>query len=154
MIFKDQFRGPVVFSFQGTRERINTHKTFTTTCDVHPNKGQSLCELRTKSFKVSCRSSLFFKKMFFKIGVLKNFAIFTGKHLCRSLFLVKLQAWASNFVKRGTNTGVFLWILRKSQEQLFLQNISGGCFWSLFYMLIVGLINPFMHNVEKWPNAH
>ena len=24
--------------------------------------------------------------MFFKIGVLKNFAIFTGKHLCWSLF--------------------------------------------------------------------
>ena len=28
--------------------------------------------------------------MFFKIGVLKNFAIFRGKHLC--LFLIKLQA--------------------------------------------------------------
>ena len=26
-----------------------------------------------------------------KKGVLKNFAKFTGKHLCRSLFLVKLQ---------------------------------------------------------------
>ena len=29
---------------------------------------------------------------FFKIGVLKNFAIFTRKHLCWSLFLIKLQA--------------------------------------------------------------
>ena len=27
--------------------------------------------------------------MFFKIGVLKNFANFTGKHLYRSLFLTK-----------------------------------------------------------------
>ena len=27
-------------------------------------------------------------QMFFKIGVLKNFAIFTGKHMCWSLFLV------------------------------------------------------------------
>ena len=26
-------------------------------------------------------------------GVLKNFAIFTGKHLCRSLILKKLQTW-------------------------------------------------------------
>ena len=30
--------------------------------------------------------------MFFKIVVLKNFANFTGKHLCRRLFLIKLQA--------------------------------------------------------------
>ena len=34
----------------------------------------------------SCRSH-----MFFKIGVLKNFAIFTGKHLCWSLSLIELQ---------------------------------------------------------------
>ena len=27
--------------------------------------------------------------MFFKIGVLKNFVNFTGKHLCWSLFLIK-----------------------------------------------------------------
>ena len=30
--------------------------------------------------------------MFFKIGVLKNLAIFRGKHLSWSLFLIKLQA--------------------------------------------------------------
>ena len=35
-----------------------------------------------------CRS-----QMFFKIGVLKNFAAFTGKHLCWSLFLIKLLAF-------------------------------------------------------------
>ena len=32
-------------------------------------------------------------QMFSKIRVLKNFAIFTGKHLCWSLSLIKLQAW-------------------------------------------------------------
>ena len=33
-------------------------------------------------------------------GVVKNFAIFTGKHLCWSLFLIKMQAWRSedNFI--------------------------------------------------------
>ena len=31
--------------------------------------------------------------MFFKIRVLKNFAMLTGKRLCRSLFLIKLKAW-------------------------------------------------------------
>ena len=33
-----------------------------------------------------------YSQMFFKIGVLKNFANFTVKHLCWSLFLIKLQA--------------------------------------------------------------
>ena len=31
-------------------------------------------------------------QMFFNIGVMKNVAKFTGKHLCWSLFLIKLQA--------------------------------------------------------------
>ena len=31
-------------------------------------------------------------EVFCKKGVLKNFANFTGKHLCWSLFLIKLQA--------------------------------------------------------------
>ena len=30
--------------------------------------------------------------MFLKIGVLKNFVIFTGNHVCWSLFLITLQA--------------------------------------------------------------
>ena len=32
-------------------------------------------------------------QMLFKINVLSSFANFTGKHLCCSLFLIKLQAW-------------------------------------------------------------
>ena len=39
-------------------------------------------------------------------GVLKNLAIFTGKHLCWSLFLMKLR-----LLKRDSNTSVFLSIL-------------------------------------------
>ena len=34
-------------------------------------------------------------EMFFKIVFLKNFANFTGNHLCRRLFLIKLQALRS-----------------------------------------------------------
>ena len=34
-------------------------------------------------------------QMFFKIGALKNVAKFTGKHLCQSLFLIKLQVSGS-----------------------------------------------------------
>ena len=39
---------------------------------------------------------------FFKIGVLKNFAIFTGKHLCWRLFLIKLQYWRLAFLLKKT----------------------------------------------------
>ena len=34
-------------------------------------------------------------EMFFKIDILKNFAIITGKHLCWSPFLIKLHTWRS-----------------------------------------------------------
>ena len=37
-------------------------------------------------------------QMFFKVGVLRNLAIFTRKHLYWSLFLIKLQAQACNFI--------------------------------------------------------
>ena len=58
--------------------------------------------------------------MFFKTGVLRNFPIFTGKHLCWSLFLIKLQALqTATLLKRDFNTSVFLWILRNFCEQLF-----------------------------------
>ena len=41
--------------------------------------------------------------MYFKIGVLENFAIVTANHLCWGLFIIKLQA-----LKRESNEGVFL----------------------------------------------
>ena len=48
-------------------------------------------------------------QLFFKIGALKNFAYFTGKHPCWSFFLIKLQALRpATLLKRDSNTGVFL----------------------------------------------
>ena len=62
-------------------------------------------------------------------GCFKNFVIFTGKHLCRSLFLIKLQVWRpetlyetprpENLLKRNSNAGFFLWNLRNFLEHLF-----------------------------------
>ena len=43
--------------------------------------------------KCFCSSRSSRSQMFFKIGVLKNFANFTGKQLCWSIFLIKLQAF-------------------------------------------------------------
>ena len=36
---------------------------------------------------------IFQKQVFFKVGVLKSYAIFTGKHLRWSLFLIKFQSF-------------------------------------------------------------
>ena len=46
-------------------------------------------------------------QMFFKIAVLKNFAVLPRKHLCWSLFLIKLQAQVCVFIKKETLTQVF-----------------------------------------------
>ena len=66
--------------------------------------------------------------MFFKIDIFKNFSNFTGKHLCLSLFLIKLQALKSLFnntckawspatlLKTDCKTGVFLFSLQHFLE--------------------------------------
>ena len=45
----------------------------------------------------------------YKIDVLKNLAKFKGKHLCRSLFLIKLLSLRpATLLKRHFSTSVFL----------------------------------------------
>ena len=68
-----------------------------------------------------------------KKAVLKNFAIFTGKSLCLSLYLIKLQAFRSaTLLKRDFNTGVFLWILRNLQKHLLWRTSVNSYFgWDL-----------------------
>ena len=45
--------------------------------------------------------------MFFKIGVLKNFAKFTEKHLFQSLFLINCLKKLLNLIKKETLAQVF-----------------------------------------------
>ena len=48
-------------------------------------------------------------KLFYKKRVLKDFANFPGKHLCGSLFLIKLQVIRSaTSLKRDPNKGAIL----------------------------------------------
>ena len=58
-----------------------------------------LCYLGKRSSE-TLRSSR--SQMFFKIGVFKNVSIFSKKHLCSSLFLIKLQAGRSAFLLKKT----------------------------------------------------
>ena len=60
-------------------------------------------------------------QLFFKTDVTRNFAIFTGKHLCCSLFLIKLQAiWHFNLVKNETSKQVIPVNIAKFLQTAFL----------------------------------
>ena len=61
-------------------------------------------------------------QMFFKIGVLINFAIFTGKQLCRSFFLVKLILEASKRVYEVMFFDVQKYVYSESVLNAFAQN--------------------------------
>ena len=86
------------------------------------------------SWNISAQS-----KIIFKIGVLTNFANFTGTYLYW-IFLIKLQAWGPatllkrdsntdlNFIKKRPQHRCFPVKLRNFQEYLILQKTSGSCF--------------------------
>ena len=81
-------------------------------------------------------------------GVFKNLTKFTGKHLCQSLFLIKLHTLACNFIKkRDSGTCVFLWILLIFLEHLFYGTPPGDCFMSHLYLFCILL---FLWSLCKW----
>ena len=64
------------------------------------------CSSVQVNFFLQYRSS--YRRCSIKKAVLKNFAIFTGKHLCWGLFLIKLQvSRPATLLKRDSNTGKF-----------------------------------------------
>ena len=72
-------------------------------------------------------------QMSFKINVFKSFAIFTGKRLCWSLFLIKLLACKPGSLSKGdSNTGLFLWILQISKNSFFYRTPSVAVFKAMF----------------------
>ena len=76
----------------------------------------------------SYKEFLLWKSVIKIATVLKNFANFTGKHVCRNPSLVKLQAWlAATLSKRDSNTSEKFENIFKNI--FFLQNTSGGCFF-------------------------
>ena len=81
-----------------------------------------------------------------KKAVLKNFAIFKGKHLSWNLFLINFQAWRSVILlKRDCISVVFLWILQHFWEHLFWGTSAGRCFWGSLNPLHVSSYNPWKH---------
>ena len=65
-------------------------------------------------------------------AVLKNFAKFTGKHLCQSLFFNKVADGGLQLYEKGdSNTGVLVWILENFYKQVFYRTPLGNCFCGL-----------------------
>ena len=68
--------------------------------------------------------------MFFKIGVLKSFSHFTGKHLCRSLLLITLQAFRlATLIKRDSILSYPVKLAKFSRRTPVAASefCSGGC---------------------------
>ena len=83
-----------------------------------PQTGQSICQ------KQCSRQELPYQK-----GVLINFTKLRGKHLCRSQFFNKVTKLRPiNLLKRDSDTGAFLLILRNLSEHLFHRILSVDCF--------------------------
>ena len=110
----------VNFSFFQIREEPTTNHPKENSLNLEEDLWRRPLELRAETStqeKIltiasrNCRSSC--SQIFIKISVLKNFAIFTGKHRCWSPFLRTLQVLnPANLLKGDSNTGFFLWILR------------------------------------------
>ena len=79
-------------------------------------------------------------EVFCRKGVIRSFAKFTGKTCTRVSFLIKLQAWACNFIKKETPAQVFSCEFCEITKNTFftehlLATISAvwnilRCFWS------------------------
>ena len=62
--------------------------------------------------------------MFFKVSNIKNSAIFTGKHMCWGLSLIKLQVERSaTFLKLDSNTGVSSGYYKVFKNSFLIQHL-------------------------------
>ena len=67
------------------------------------------------------------RQVFCKKDVLKNFAKFTGKQLCRVSFWIKLQTWGLHFIKKRLLAQVFYEVLKKT---FFIEHL----WWVILYV--------------------
>ena len=87
--------------------------------------------LQMKMNKVSFDSRSSHQRCSIKKGALKNFAKFTGKHLCQSLFFNKgCRPKTGNFIEKETMTQLFSVNFVKFSRTYILQKSSG---WMLMW---------------------
>ena len=93
--------------------------------------------------------------MFCEKGVLRNFAKFTGKHLCQSLFFNKVAGGACNFIKKETLAHNF--IKKETLAQLFsceFCEISNNIFLTehLWWLLLAFIIKRIRYFIVHSPS--
>ena len=81
-------------------------------------------------------------QMFFKTVVLKNFAIFTGKHLCGSLFNKVAGLQACNFIKKRLQHGCFPVNIAKCLRTAFFKEHLRWLFLLKFTVQIQVFLHP------------
>ena len=92
-------------------------------------------------------------EVFFKIGVLKNLAMFKRKHLCWSFSLIKLHAFSpATLLKRDSNTGVFLWYCKIFKSSFFYRTPPVALFVELMldYLIWEGFSHIMFHVVHHY----
>ena len=88
------------------------------------------------------------RKCSVKKGVLKNFAKFTGKHLCQSLFLIKL--YACNFIKKESLAQIFSYeFCEMSKNTIFTEHLQTTVFVLHSQMLWVKAISRLSCSKKK-----
>ena len=103
----------------------------------------------------SCRKT--FKQPF--TDVFQNFAIFTGKHLCWSLFLITLQELRPAFLlKRDSNTGeIFTFScehFKTFKNSFFIEHLFTVFFRNFMWWYILDIIELyFTHQKATWEHS-
>ena len=131
---------------------------------------RTLPDIHDKAILPKCRSSC--PEVFCKKGVLRNFGKFTGKHLCLSLLLIKLQASGLQLYKEETLAQVFFCEFCEISTPFFTEHLPWlllkiNKIWKLLikfakkpshkcYKMVIKLVqNPIMganhdNDFEKW----
>ena len=93
-------------------------------------------------------------QMFFKIGVLWNFAIFTVKHLCWSLFLIKLQAFTPFYTEHLRRLLLVLGVQQYEELSVVRWNIWCKPFLTLTYTPSAWSVTGFISQYLKYLKLH
>ena len=107
-------------TYQGGRNRPRK-ESLDYVCVILSSKILKLYVSQTKKCLNSWSSH---QKCSIEKAVLKNVAKFTRKNLCWSLLLIDLLASKpATFLRRDSNTSVFLWILQSFKNTYFDENL-------------------------------
>ena len=120
------------------------------TCYLFKDILQNNCFEKKVAGKHNVMKSLLFRigrsQMFFKIGVLKNFASLTGWHLCWSLFLLKLQLHYKEVPTQLFSSEI--WEIL--EEYLFSQRTSAECFSNFLERFKFSIFKGYRKGTLAW----